>query len=120
MVQPGMGQNGPPGTYNNQGPLPSPGNTDEYHEKLKQLRKYIEPMSRVSLETIIVFHNFWLPILILMILDYCETRARSKSQSEFTKYTRNDAIQTRDNKNEIATRYYFRKPSSYSSNPVQM
>ena len=120
MVQPGMGQNGPPGTYNNQGPLPSPGNTDEYHEKLKQLRKYIEPMSRVSLETIIVFHNFWLPILILIILDYCEKRARSKSQSEFTKYTRNDAIQTRDNKNEIATRYYFRKPSSYSSNPVQM
>ena len=59
MVQPGMGQNGPPGTYNNQGPLPSPGNTDEYHEKLKQLRKYIEPMSRVSLETIIVFHYFF-------------------------------------------------------------
>ena len=45
MVQPGMGQNGPPGSYNN----PSPGgNPDEYHEKLKQLRKYIEPMSRVS------------------------------------------------------------------------
>ena len=120
MVQPGMGQNGPPGTYNNQGPLPSPGNTDEYHEKLKQLRKYIEPMSRVSLETIIVFRNFWLAILILIILDYCEKRARSKSQSKFTKHTRNDAIQTRDNKNEIATRYYFRKPSSYSSNPVQM
>ena len=47
MPQPGLGQNGPPGTYNNQ-MAPSPGNTDEYHEKLKQLRKYIEPMSRVS------------------------------------------------------------------------
>ena len=63
MPQPGLGQNGPPGTYNNQ-MAPSPGNTDEYHEKLKQLRKYIEPMSRVSLETIIVFHNFWLPIRV--------------------------------------------------------
>jgi len=47
MVQPGMGQNGPAGSYNNQNSLPSPNNNDEYHEKLKQLRKYIEPMSRI-------------------------------------------------------------------------
>ena len=46
MVQPGMGPNGPAGGYNNQNP--SPNNPDEYHEKLKQLRKYIEPLSRVS------------------------------------------------------------------------
>ena len=99
---------------------PSPGNTDEYHEKLKQLRKYIEPMSRVSSGTIIVFQKFSRLRLILIILDYRETRARSKSQSEFTKYARNDSIQARDNKNEIAAGYYFRKPSSYSSNSVQM
>ena len=49
MVQPGMGPNGPAGGYNNQNP--SPNNPDEYHEKLKQLRKYIEPLSRVSAKT---------------------------------------------------------------------
>ena len=47
MVQPGMGPNGPAAGYNNPSSQPSP-NPDEYHEKLKQLRKYIEPMSRVS------------------------------------------------------------------------
>jgi len=46
MVQPGMGPNGPAAGYNNPSSQPSP-NPDEYHEKLKQLRKYIEPMSRI-------------------------------------------------------------------------
>ena len=122
MVQPGMGQNGPAGSYNNQNSLPSPNNNDEYHEKLKQLRKYIEPMSRVSSKN----HNFlqkkslFITSLNNVLLDYREKRTRSKSQSQFAKHSRNDTIQTRNNKNEIAKRYYFRKPSSYSSNSLQM
>ena len=84
MVQPGMGQNGPPGTYNNQGPLPSPGNTDEYHEKLKQLRKYIEPISRVSSGIIIVFQKFSRLSLILKIIAKREQEANRNPNSQNT------------------------------------
>ena len=83
MPQPGLGQNGPPGTYNNQ-MAPSPGNTDEYHEKLKQLRKYIEPMSRVSSGTIIVFQKFSRLSLTLKIIAKREQEANRNPNSQNT------------------------------------
>ena len=63
---------------------PSPGNTDEYHEKLKQLRKYIEPMSRVSSGTIIVFQKFSRLSLTLKIIAKREQEANRNPNSQNT------------------------------------